>query len=1252
MTASYIGDVTWIVNGGGHNHSSSNHKESDGIGWWNNQTLSGWHAFAAPNASGGVGESWTSGFGSAGVMMGRTMVLPAGNYTLSFNAFGCNAGNSADTGTMPLAGDVVAFLTGEENVDITNTAAAGDATFHNVSFTFDVTTDNTAFEFGIKKLADGSKIDWCQIKNVTLTLNSTGIIPVANNSVDAFTYTAANPNTWHTNTWSTEGQRDGSRFQVPFHELWRDSKDKTGLNDATIEGSYTPTQSGVYKVSAWVRAVNEYGSGVSGVSIYVGDVEADACSGSVVMDGKGRLGTYTAMADGVAGTPIGYGFRIKDATANWLAFKNVVITYLGDLPQEEIDALLALVPTGKMNASVQAELNTKVNDLNTDKSVAAYNALASYIPTANASVSVYEEIATIRSTYADKAASLDATGQAAYTSATEAATTGAETMYSDGTYITASEAETAYSRDYTTAVKAQTTPGTDLSELITNSDLYGKEFYNSTDRNTYQDISGLTTGYYLIKAQAYYRAGGGGTESTAQNVEIYGNSESVPVMSINAYTKEKDYPSTGTWSYIESSKSWVPNNPDAGSYAFNTLDAYHNSVAVYVNNGNLRLGIRKNSTAVGADWAYFDNFELIYIGTSLPASLTGASGAMNATVASAQTVAVEAYNADNTVAKYNTAANAIIAAEASISLYGKINADIATYNDKVAILDTYGQAAYSNSSIVGKYEAGSYTSFSEADAELASALATAIKAQVTAGDFTGVIINPSFECNFTGWTNNGMAVQSNNSFEKAGNLYVEKWEPNGTFGVSQTITGMPEGRYILSAKVRARGVTSAKIYVGTELTAMTVDDNTRTYTLDFVYDGEATFTIGFEGIGDGTEASWLCVDNFELSYLGNSTANNLNFADGAVTAGITIRTYAKDKTGSDVSGMQPVLGWTVTSNGDGRAAGVINANSNTKLGNSTVPEAGCDALSNNKMLGILAVWQNTTQYKQLIKVPAGSYKLRIPVYNDYGTGTITNNYFGFEEYGGTTHYSSTTSFTADTWTVEEVDLEFAEDTWGYLSLGYSSGNYGDGTSPHLYVDRVELCNASANMAVNATAQWGTFCAPFAVAIPSGVTAYTCASAPNGVLELTPQDSPIPANTPVILNAESGLSSTMFYGKKEGNEDIVNYGMLYGNVSTEAKNVPSDGSAYLLQRNNNKTGFYQVTETGYKIGYNRCYLVESGEITAREAFFFEDEDETSINEIEAAEAKAKGLKDGKYLINGRIVVVNNGRAFGANGQILK
>ncbi len=259
-------------------------------------------------------------------MLGRTMVLPSGNYTLSFDAFACNATNSAEPTTLPSAGDAVAFLTGQNNVDITNIAAAGDGTFHTVSFTFDVTTDNTAYEFGIKKLTDDSKIDWCQIKNVSLVLNSTNIFPIDNNSTASFTYSGSQD--WHTNTWSTEGQSDGSRFQVPFHELW--VANGSQLADATIKASYTPTESGFYKVSAWVRTVNEAeANNVSGVNFFVGNSETDACTGNSVIDDKGRLNTHTALIYGVSETPFEYGLKVKNANINWLAFKNVTVTYLG-----------------------------------------------------------------------------------------------------------------------------------------------------------------------------------------------------------------------------------------------------------------------------------------------------------------------------------------------------------------------------------------------------------------------------------------------------------------------------------------------------------------------------------------------------------------------------------------------------------------------------------------------------------------------------------------------------------------------------------------------------------------------------------------------------------------------------------------------------------------------------------------------------------------------------------------------------------
>jgi hypothetical protein len=72
-----------------------------------------------------------------------------------------------------------------------------------------------------------------------------------------------------------------------------------------------------------------------------------------------------------------------------------------------------------------------------------------------------------------------------------------------------------------------------------------------------------------------------------------------------------------------------------------------------------------------------------------------------------------------------------------------------------------------------------------------------------------------------------------------------------------------------------------------------------------------------------------------------------------------------------------------------------------------------------------------------------------------------------------------------------------------------------------------------------------------------------------------------------------------------------------------------------------------------LGANRCYLQPESNLTpARIAIGGEDDDFTAIDELKAIEAEAKTMKDGKYLVKGRIVIVKNGKAFDANGQKLK
>lgn len=604
VTASYIGDVTRIIRGGGtnceNNHKLSNADSNQGEGYFNTQTLSGYHNFKSntDNVLNGV-ESWTGSAGSEGWILGRQMVLPQGKYTLKFTAMSTNQ-NGTLTNTIVKCGD-------QEKEFV------GQGTYDEYSFDIDVTTANTIYQFGIYQ-KEGGTGNWSVMGNMSLTLTSTEVTPVVNNNISDFTYNGTQA--WHTNTWSTEGNSDNTNFITPFHELWVASGNT--LNDATITGTHTPTANGVYKVSAWVRAMNEAGGDISGVKIFVGNTEADACTGSSARDGKARIGTFSAMADGVSGTPFNYGFKIKDATLNWLSFKNVTITYYAEMPEAEKTALLALVPTGKMNATVQSTLDGYKTAFQTNASVANYNALSLYIPTAQACVDLYESI----------------------------------------------------------------------------------------------------------------------------------------------------------------------------------------------------------------------------------------------------------------------------------------NSTITSYATKAAALDAAGAAAYDASAIQTKYDNGTYTTLAEAVSDLDAAFATATKAQATVGsDWSGAIINHSFENgDFTGWTNSGMAIQSNDSFEKDGSFYAESWQPDGTKSVTQTISGLTNGVYRLSASIKARGVTSAKLYVGTTEKAVTIEDAVNTYTVEFVSDG-SDVTIGFEGVGTGTSNSWLCIDNFTLTFDGAKASDEQKtaLADAITAAEARALGFEKDE---------------------------------------------------------------------------------------------------------------------------------------------------------------------------------------------------------------------------------------------------------------------------------------------------------------------------------------------------------------------
>lgn len=301
--------------------------------------------------------------------------------------------------------------------------------------------------------------------------------------------------------------------------------------------------------------------------------------------------------------------------------------------------------------------------------------------------------------------------------------------------------------------------------------------------------------------------------------------------------------------------------------------------------GSIKIGMKKTSTSTNWHVIQLKGVTATVNAEELFASFKSEAEAlygipMNAIVLSELQTAANVDLNSAGANEYETAIEVlqtkIAAANTSIDNYAEAKDILDASND----YDAAGQASYAADETIAAIQTA-YTNRtlevlnSDQKTAAKTALIIACKAQVQPNDncnMTLVISNPSFEDDFDGWTNNNMAIQNNISFAKDGNKYVEKWQPDGTFAVAQTIN-VPAGVYRLSAKCLARDVTSAKIYGGSEETAITIEDVSNTYSVDFNC-AEKT-TIGFEGVGSGKKDSWLCVDNFQLTYVRQLTDEEL-----------------------------------------------------------------------------------------------------------------------------------------------------------------------------------------------------------------------------------------------------------------------------------------------------------------------------------------------------------------------------------------
>lgn len=183
-------------------------------------------------------------------------------------------------------------------------------------------------------------------------------------------------------------------------------------------------------------------------------------------------------------------------------------------------------------------------------------------------------------------------------------------------------------------------------------------------------------------------------------------------------------------------------------------------------------------------------------------------------------------------------------------------------------------------------------------------------------------------------------------------------------------------------------------------------------------------------------------------------------------------------------------------------------------------------------------------------------------------------------------------------------------------------------------------NATYNTTIQAAADAGTLCLPFAATIPEGVKAYTLVYASGDKATATPVTGTISANTPVLLNG-SGECTFTGSGAVSASANNVS-GALTGVFETGT--VPAN--SYVLQKQGENVGFYKVTTDDIKIKPFRAYLTAQSN-SSRISIVYEDE-AAGIVGVAEQRTESEAVYDlqgrrvaqptkGLYIVNGKLVI---------------
>ena len=346
-------------------------------------------------------------------------------------------------------------------------------------------------------------------------------------------------------------------------------------------------------------------------------------------------------------------------------------------------------------------------------------------------------------------------------------------------------------------------------------------------------------------------------------------------------------------------------------------------------------------------------------------------------------------------------------------------------------------------------------------------LGASLPTQAEPWDLTACIANSGFEVGeIGGWTNSGtksLGTQSNGDFSgKQDTYYAEVWHQAGTFDINQTLSSLPAGLYKLTAI--ARGEMGDAVLYANDIEVPLVKNQTSTYGVYINLLNAGNIKIGVKGTE--TNSTWICVDDFHLTYYGTTFSQNLAFDED-----VQFGTSANDNW-STADAVRSFSGWNLYQKGDYSAGGVFAYGTSATINGTAIPATAPSSSSSTAGLAMTAGWQNYIAYRSpLITLAAGTYTFSYKAYNantrsekvdNYSQmTTVLENLTGFVTAAGTTYHAATTNFAKGAWNYEEITFTLTEETTGYLQVGYRGANVPSTACPILVFDGLSIAPASA-----------------------------------------------------------------------------------------------------------------------------------------------------------------------------------------------